>query len=180
MLYGREYIFHSDFREWMRYEQLLTDGDVPENLKGELAAGLIFPADQHIPLTRTTGEFMAWFYRCGEPSGKSEDDEPDIFMESRLPYRFDVDFPYIYAAFMERYNIDLTAVDYLHWWSFKRLFRSLHDCKFSEIVGYRMADTSEMSETMKKHYREMQEIYELPVSVAEQRRIEQAQRFLGG
>lgn len=163
----------------MRYEQLLTDGDVPESLKGALAAGLIFPDNSHIPLTRETGEFMSWFYRCGEPSGGAEDDT-DGFMESRLPYRFDVDFPYIYAAFLESYGIDLITVKYLHWWKFKWLFRSLRDCKFSEIVSYRMADTSEMSETMKKHYREMQELYELPVSLTERRRIEQAQRFLSG
>ncbi|MBQ7783044.1 MAG: hypothetical protein IJ368_03660, partial [Oscillospiraceae bacterium] len=157
VIYGREYIFHSDFREWMRYELLMTDCDVPEDLRSKLAVDLIFSQEQHVPLTHETGDFISWFYRCGEASKASDEDDRDsVFLSSRLPYRFDVDFPYIYAAFLELYNIDLITVDYLHWWTFKALFRSLHDCKFTEIVGYRMAEIGDMSDSMKQHYLKMQ------------------------
>lgn len=166
----------------MRYELLMTDGDVPDPIRGSLAADLIFPPEQHVPLTKETGDFISWFYRCGKPSKVSEDGEADegYFLESRLPYRFDADFPYIYAAFRELYGIDLITADYLHWWTFKALFCALHDCKFTEIVSCRTTETGEMSETMKKHYTKMQEIYELPVSMTERLRIARAQHFLNG
>ena len=178
MLYGREYDFHSDFREWMRYELLMTDGDVDDSLRYGLAADIIFPPEQHIPLTRKTADFLRWFYHCGDPPKENAAADDDYFLESRLPYKFDADFPYIHAAFLEQYGIDLIAVDYLHWWTFRGLFRSLHDCKFTEIVGYRTAETGDMSETMKSHYHKMQELYELPVSRTERLRIEKARQLL--
>lgn len=164
----------------MRYELLMTDGDIDDSIRYGLAANLIFPPEQHIPLTRQTAEFLRHFYHCGDPPPISEEDNEDEFiLESRLPYKFDADFKYIHAAFLELYGIDLITVDYLHWWTFRGLFRSLHDCKFTEIVSYRMAETGEMSENLRKHYLKMQEVYELPVSITERLRIEKARQMLG-
>lgn len=86
MLYGREYDFHSDFREWMRYELLMTDGDVDDSLRYGLAADIIFPPEQHIPLTRKTADFLRWFYHCGDPPKENAAADDDYFLESRLPY----------------------------------------------------------------------------------------------
>lgn len=158
----------------------MTDGDVDDSLRYGLAAGLIFPPEEDIPLTRETADFLRWFYHCGEPpQSRSDSDGEEYFLESRLPYRFDADFRYIHAAFLELYGIDLITVDYLHWWTFRGLFRSLHDCRFTEIVNYRTADTGEMSENMRKHYLKMQDIFELPISRTEKMRIEKARQFLG-
>lgn len=162
----------------------MTDGDVPEWLRGQIAADMIFPPEEHVPLMKDTAEFMQWFFSGGKyPSSDPNDNvthEAETFLESRLPYRFSYDYPYIYAAFMELYGINLNTVPYLHWWEFKALFAGLHDCKFTEIVGYRMTETGQMSENMKLHYEKMQEIYAVPVSVTEKLRIKEAQRYLYG
>lgn len=157
----------------------MTDGDVPEWERTRLAAELIFPPELHVPLTKATADFISFFYRGGrsDDSGSNENDG-DIFLESRLPYRFDSDFQLIYAAFLELYGIDLITVPYLHWWKFRALFLGLHDCKFCDVIGYRMADTSEMSEKMRQSYEKLQTAYALPVSVTERRRIETARSFL--
>ncbi|MGN1102706.1 MAG: Gp15 family bacteriophage protein [Huintestinicola sp.] len=176
---GREYIFHSDFREWMRYECLLTDGDVPEWERARLAAELIFPPELHVPLTKETACFLTWFYRGGKQAeGNGDEESGEDFLETRLPYRFEADFPLIYAAFLELYGIDLISIPYLHWWKFRSLFLGLHDCKFCEVVGYRTADTSEMSEKMKERYETLQEAYALPISITARREIERARAFL--
>lgn len=181
VLYGREYSFHSDFREWLRYECLLTDGDVPEWERGALAANLIFPPELHVPITKDTAAFISWFYRGGEHRSISDEDaEQEVILETRLPYRFDEDFQLIYAAFLEKYGVDLISIDYLHWWKFRAMFFGLHDCRFTDVVGYRTADTSDMSEKMKRQYETLQAAYELPVSITAQRQIDNARAFLDG
>ena len=157
---------------------LMTDGDVDDSLRYGLAAELIFTPEQDIPLTRETADFLRWFYHCGEPPRSYDESDSEYFLESRLPYRFDADFKYIHAAFLELYGIDLITVDYLHWWTFRGLFRSLHDCRFTDIVNYRTAETGNMSEKMREHYVKMQEIFELPISRTERLRIEEARRML--
>lgn len=163
----------------MRYECLLTDGDVPEWERARLAAELIFPPELHVPLTKETAGFLTWFYRGGKQAeGNGDEENGGDFLETRLPYRFDADFQLIYAAFLELYGIDLISIPYLHWWKFRSLFLGLHDCKFCEVVGYRTADTDEMSEKMKQHYETLREAYALPISVTARREIERARAFL--
>lgn len=53
-----------------------------------------------------------------------------------LDYTLDAD--YIFAAFMEQYNIDLMDIDVkMHWYKFQALLKSLHDVKLCEIMSYR-------------------------------------------
>lgn len=49
---------------------------------------------------------------------------------------YDIDADYIFAAFMERYGIDLVESE-IHWYKFNALFCGLHDTKLNEIIGYR-------------------------------------------
>lgn len=175
---GTEYPIHSDFREWIRFESLVTNADVPENLKVLIALRLVFadnvPDDLH-----AAHEFASWFYRGGrEPSGK---DSGDIPLASRRVYDLEYDSEYLYAAFLEQYGIDLCDIPYLHWWKFLALFRGLHDCKMTDIMGYRGAEiTDDMPKSRQAFLMDMQEMFELPVSLTEQRRIEAAKRFLEG
>lgn len=119
------------------------------------------------------------FYSGGEEPLYSDSADNEL-PESRRVYALDYDFPYIYAAFLERYGIDLIDIPYLHWWKFRALFRGLHDCKFTEIVGIRATEiTSDMSESRQRQIEEQQEIYALPVSLSERRKIEAARKMYG-
>lgn len=96
-------------------------------------------------------------------------------------YDLEYDSEYIYAAFLEQYGIDLSDIPYLHWWKFLALFKGLHDCKMTDIMGYRGAEiTDDMPKSRQAFLLDMQELYELPVSLTERRRIEAAKRFLEG
>lgn len=98
---GTEYPIHSDFREWIRFESLITNADVPENLKFFIALRLIF-ADNVPENFHAAHEFIGWFYRGGK----------------------------------------------------------------------------ELPDSRKAFLMDMQELFELPVSLTEQRRIEAARKFL--
>lgn len=175
---GKEYPIHSDFREWIRFESLITNGDVPENLKMFIALRLIFadnvPDDLHAAY-----EFLAWFYHGGKELPANEENDGGVSLESRRVYDYEYDSEFIFAAFMEQYGIDLSETEYLHWWKFLALFKGLHDCKMTDIMGYRGAEiTDDLPDSRKAFLMDMQEFYELPVSLAEKRRIETAQKFL--
>lgn len=183
---GTVYPIHTDFREWVRFESLLNDGDVPEGLKIFIALRLVF--GDNVPEDfNAAKDFVLWFYRGGNPlpeaeekDENSEDSEPEPYLESRRVYDLEYDSDYIFAAFLEQYHIDLSETS-MHWWKFRALFNGLHDCKMTEIMGYRGAEiTDDMPVSRQCYLLDMQEIYELPVSLAERRRIEAAQKFLNG
>ena len=47
-----------------------------------------------------------------------------------------------------------------------------------DVVGYRTAETDDMSEKMKQQYETLRETYALPVSITARREIERARAFL--
>ena len=159
----------------------MNNGDVPENLKIFIALRLVF-GDNVPEDINAAKDFLLWFYRGGVPLSeteeKDENSDAEPYLESRRVYDFEYDSDYIFAAFMEQYGIDLSEAR-MHWWKFRALFRGLHDCKITEIMGYRGAEiTDDMPDSRKCFLLDMQEMYELPVSLAERRRIEAAQKFL--
>ena len=173
---GKKYPIHTDYREWIRFECLISDADVPESLKTVMALRMIF-ADNIPDDILGAAAFMTWFYRCGKPAPRRADDN-NASLETRRVYDFEYDSEYIYAAFLEQYGIDLTKAD-LHWWKFRALFMGLHDCRFTEIMGYRGAEISDdLPDSRKAFLLDMQEAYALPVSLTEQRCIDAARKFL--
>lgn len=178
---GREYHIpvDTDFKRWIKLEALLTDSRVPENELVKLALNIIFPNCKPLDLQQAVN-FMLWFYRCGKDNSPHSEGGTSM-LESRMPYSFKHDFDLIAAAFLELYHIDLWEIEYLHWWKFRALFSALHDCKFTEICGYRQADLYEIKSDPRRDYIEkMQEIYALPISANEIRRIEAQRRWLNG
>lgn len=164
----------TDFICWMRFEELITDCRIPEDRLVITALRLIFPVMPR-DLSRAA-MFMLWFYRCGEPP--KEAGEGGAMLSSRRAYSFETDFPMIAAAFYEKYGIDLWETK-MHWWKFRGLFMGLHDCRFTDICGWRTADISDdMPDYRREFLEKMQQVYALPVSANELRMIEAARRFL--
>lgn len=64
---GVEYEMHTDFREWIRFELLMTDPDIIPRDKPMLLARLIFPI---VPPDQKLSEFIIWFYSCGRKPPK--------------------------------------------------------------------------------------------------------------
>ena len=172
---GKQFEINTDFRDWIRFELLFTNRDVPMRDKKNALLRIIFPT---VPPDPDLWEFILWFYQCGKKSpevkstgkgGKSK--------KQAAVYSFEHDDGYIFAAFLEVYGIDLTGLDYLHWWKFKLLFRGLHDCKFTDIMGYRAENLDEAPDYRKKFLRDMKKLYALPRSLSEQQKIDDLKRI---
>ena len=173
---GVQYEMHTDFREWIRFELLMTDPDILPREKPPLLARLIFPI---VPPDPQLSEFIIWFYSCGRKPNKVKSKKTAARNKNAAVYSFEYDDGYIYAAFLEQYGIDLTTVEYLHWWKFKALFKSLHDCKMCSIMGYRSEEvTSKTPESRKAQINELKQIYALPKSLSEQQKIAEAKRLM--
>lgn len=177
---GKRYPIHTDFREWIRFEGMITNSDVPENLKTIIGLRMIF-ADNIPEDIFSAAEFVFWFYRGGHERRISNNNDGSAALESRRVYDLEYDSEYVFAAFLGQYGINLAHTEYLHWWEFRALFLGLRECKINDIMGYRGAEiTSDLPDSRREFLMNMQELYELPVSLTEQRKIEAAKKFLNG
>lgn len=154
-----------DFQTGILFEEMIQDDGMSNREKFAAILELYYPergfsAGQVIEAAQRA----IWFYRCGKDPednpGKSGDSSTD-----GVPYSFEYDAPYIYAAFMQDYGIDLTQAD-LHWWQFRALFDALSEnTQFMKIIGYRtMKIPPKMPKEQKAFYNRMKEVYRLPVS----------------
>jgi len=174
MVDGREFPIYSDFRTGIILEQILDDDtldgkeqfhaimqlyfvdEVPENKEGALRAILDF-------------------YRCGKKekkrrrNTKSEQNVP----KKKKVYDFMYDDDYVYSAFLTQYGIDLNEIEYLHWWKFMAMFRSLESHnKIIEIIGYRQADLGKIEDKKERaRIANLQKLYELPNSQTVEERV---------
>lgn len=171
---GKIYEMQTDFREWIKFDLLITDEDIPMKDKFSRLTEIIFPA---VPDDSTLWDFIMWFYRCGKEHPSSSGKGSGGIKQSAI-YSFRYDDEYIYSAFLEVYGINLVSIPYLHWWEFKALFDSLHDCKFTDIMGYRAETvTSKTPDNIKKFLTKMKKVYALPRPLSEQQKLDELKRI---
>lgn len=171
---GREYIINTDYKKWIRYEQLLTSTSEQsdEELFEEILK-LVFPKQRPLrKFDRETAEQIMWFYRCGKEEKKSGSSGGEEI------FSYDYDDGYITAAFKQQYGINLNR-ERIHWWEFHAYMLALsEDTEFVKIMGIRvMKIDPKLPASEKSYYQRMKQLYKLPVDreVEEQtRRIEEA------
>ena len=104
---------------------------------------------------------MIEFYRAGEKA--AENAAGDSGSASAGPaFDYQLDAPYIVAAFQQAYGIDLTR-EKIHWWRFRALFAALpEDTLMAKIMGWRTMDLSDYEGAIRDHYADLQERFALP------------------
>lgn len=170
---NKKYEINSDFRTSILFELLMQDKSIKDNDKFYLALELYYPI---VPDDITLAiEKILWFYRGGKDIVKSRGQGKGQGRSSTQIYSFEYDDDYIYAAFMDQYNIDLQDVDELHWWKFKALFKSLkEDNEIVKIMRYRSTDLSTIKDKEQKaYYKKMQELYKIPLPQDEQEKLDE-------
>lgn len=176
---GQSVPIKTDFRSYIQFEQILIDSSATPQEKVKKALALAFDDIRAIPLNdpQQIIDGLLWFYRGGDKpqneyqikekkkaeAKQKESDQASNSGERYYDYEFDAEL--IYAAFLQQYGVDLIATEYMHWWRFKALFSGLtDDTKFMQVVGYRATKvTKDMTDSQRKFYRQMKEIYALPI-----------------
>ena len=176
----------TDFRTFIKFEKLMFGSSELSNRDRVLKSFSLF--GDYMP--RTSVETNAYMdgilnlYRCGKVQRKLNAKVAEkAKTKPKAPRYFDFDYdsPYIYAAFVETYGLDLTEAK-IHWWKFKALFDALPaECQFSKIISYRGADISQIkSKNEKQRMIKLQHIYALPRNLSESEKIAEAGRIFSG
>ena len=173
---NEEYDINSDFRISILFELLMQDNTMGDKDKMLMALKLYYPVTPNN--LNEAIEQMLWFYRCGKDVRKSKLNGKGKSVTQI--YSFEHDDDYIYAAFMDQYGIDLQDIEYLHWWKFKAMFKSLkEDNEIVKIMSYRSIDLSEIKDKeQKSYYKKMQELYKIPVSKDEENKLKEIEEAL--
>lgn len=172
---GINYNINSDFRTFIIFEMLMQDEEVEDNIKILQAMKLFY---QVIPdnIDKAVDKLL-WFYRGGRYQERISN---EIVEESIIMYSYDYDAEYIYSAFLEQYGIDLQDIEYLHWWKFKAMFKSISEnTQIYKIMRYRtIIIDSKMSKEEKEFYIRMKRIYEIPLANSKRDKINKIEEAL--
>lgn len=156
--------FDTDFRTSILFELLMQREDIKIKLKIRKTLELYYPNLSQVSDLEMALKDIMWFYQCGKEKKTSHKNKKINNGKKNYIYSYEYDADYIYSAFMQQYKMDLTEIEYLHWWKFRALFEGLNkDTKIVEIMGYRAMDLSKIKDKKeKKFYKNMKELYDLP------------------
>lgn len=159
---GEMYAVKTDFRTWLRFDELVTESVTDESNILEIIQTCLILDEKK--LTGTWIDVIAALFKfyAGSAAGKKGKGKESGSGKRRV-YSFTHDAELIYAAFLGQYGIDLQTAD-LHWWQFLALFRGLcGDHRICEIMNIRDMDLSEIKDKKQKaHYAKLQQMYKLP------------------
>lgn len=180
---GKEFNIDSNFRTCIILERIL-DNKRLDNKHKVMEVIDLFYGEEHPESTEAAIGAVMRFYRCGEEPSKASKPKMNgnVEIKPKMIYSFESDAPYIFGAFLTQYGIDLNEIDYLHWWKFQAMFRSLNDSnKIVEIMGYRAADLGKISNKKERErIARLQRIYALPENLTAEDRIARAGAAFGG
>lgn len=141
---GQTFRVPTDYREWLRFADMLADQELQPEEKAYLCGKWLDPEPDLI--TESVVTALLGFYRADglhpEPPEPDEEDEP----EPPHPPYFDwkIDATFLLGDFRHYYGIDLLT-DGLHWWKFRALFEALpDDSRCMKRIAYRSADISQI------------------------------------
>ena len=142
---GLNFRIQTDFREWLRFADMLADRELTTEEKAYLCSKWLEPEPEIV--TESIVMAMLSFYRADglhpDPPEPDEEDEP----EPPHPPYFDwkTDAAFLLGDFRHYYGIDLLTVDFLHWYEFRALFEALpDDSTCMKRIAYRSADLSKI------------------------------------
>lgn len=146
---GREYTIHTDFRDWIRFCEMLLDEDLKEEEKVYIA--LMMYTEEQPDNIQLALKGLTDFYLMAEEVVDDQEEQVEEHAEEhevtpKPVYDWTVDSAYIIGAFQKTYGIDLTNIKYMHWWRFKALFTSIIEFDLEERIGYRALDTSKIKD----------------------------------
>ena len=168
---GEKYAINTDFSVWVEVEHILFSRKFSDGETLARVLALVFPVLPHNPEEAIRG--LLWFYSAGEDCETGGD-------RTMPAYDPVLDFEYIWGAFLAEFGIDLCDCK-MHWWKFKALLSCLgENCRFSQIVGYRTVDLSQIETPERRaFYRKMKKKFNLPDNRTERERDEEvAEAFI--
>lgn len=149
----RELEIVTDFKDWLRFVDMLKDTAVQEHEKLLIMLG--FYLDE-LPVTEAAMAYrpLIDFFRMkgSEPARTEVPQGPEGESgKAKVLYDFSFDARYIISGFWQDYRIDLTETD-MHWWKFRILLDGLSEkTEFKQRVMYRNTNTAAIKDTNERN-----------------------------
>lgn len=146
---GQEFAVLTDFREWLRFADLIADKEIPAEEKAYLCSMWLDPEPETI--TEEIIHKVIAFYRADELFYKREADDGAEEAEPAAPspplFDWCMDARFLLGDFRRYYRIDLLTIPHLHWWEFLSLFTALpEESSCMKRIAYRGADLSQIKD----------------------------------
>ena len=146
LVHGVAYPIETDFREWIRFSELVEDDELPWQIKVRL---MLRWYREEVPddlesAVYALGDFLAArkLYLSADEEEESEENK-----KVKPAFSFQDDAGCIYSAFVDCYGIDLQTVPYMHWWNFKTLFDWLpENMEIKQRMLYRTIDINSIKD----------------------------------
>ena len=127
---GIEYEIRTDYRVALDIITALSDPDLDDYDKAEVAFEILYVDYDKIPLPAKyeAVEKAYWYINGGhDDDGKQY---PKIM-------DWEQDFEYIAAPISKSVGQDIRGMEYMHWWTFLSYYLEIGDCTFAQIVSIR-------------------------------------------
>lgn len=149
---GKEYPIITDFREWLRFSDMLKS-DIPQNYKLEFLEDMfledippIYSLEDMDLVMKAITDFLS-LSALEFPVRQQEEESIEVFEDEgvKKAIYYEQDAPYIISAFQREYQMDLLSVEYLHWWKFRMLLDGLsEESQIKKRIYWRTCNVSEM------------------------------------
>lgn len=142
---GQDFRILTDFREWLRFADLLGDKEISAADKAAVMADWLIDLPEIIT-TEIVDGLLAFLRASDLEPDPPEQDEDEPEQPPHPPYfDFKYDARWILGDFRRFYGIDLLTIKHLHWWEFRALLAALPDESMTmRRVSYRSADLSKI------------------------------------
>lgn len=127
---GAEYEIRSDYRAVLDICAALSDEELDEQDRAEVALDIFYPGLADMPpehYNEAVGQCFR-FLNCG--------DEEQGGSAPRL-VDWEQDFKYIVAPINRVTGAEIRAAEYMHWWTFVAAYYEIGECLFAQIVRIR-------------------------------------------
>ncbi|MBO3417915.1 bacteriophage Gp15 family protein [Clostridium perfringens] len=167
---GKFYNINSDFRISILFELLMQDEDIEDELKITQALKLYFSKIPPLKYIEETINAIMWFYGCGDEKEELNKRIKTTSNDLEQAYCFEHDNAYIFDAFISQYKIDLSTIEYLHWWKFRALFEGLtEENMIVKIMNCRTMDLNKIEDKNERaFYKEKKEFFKLPNKISKE------------
>ena len=149
---GKEYPIITDFREWIRFSDMLKS-DLQPQYKLEFLAEMFLEDAPDLYTEEGVEEVMDSITSFlslealefpNQYSDELEEVEDKDATEKKAIY-YEQDAPYIISAFRREYQVNLLSVPYMHWWEFRMLLDGLsEESQIKKRIYWRTCDVSKM------------------------------------
>ena len=158
---------YADYRNMIRFEQILDDDGLTDVQKTVLGVSQLFDELPPGGLERAVDR-LNWFYSRGKNADAEDKQQGGKKAVRAYDLTYDADASCIYAAFRQAYQIDLIEIPYLHWWVFLALLENLPDSTpMAQRMQLRAMDVKGIKDKkMREHYAKLQKQVALPAKAA--------------